>query len=97
MGHYDQGEVKKRCLETWKVSFFYSVLVIQTLMLAKALLLEFKKLSSKGKCFDINKILPTNFLRNCMEIILEKLYVDNGGKRLHPTTIFPRIPSSQVG
>ena len=22
MGHYDQGEVKKRCLETWKVSFF---------------------------------------------------------------------------
>ena len=47
-------------------------------MLAKALLLEFKKLSSKGKCFDINKILPTNFLRDCMEIILEKLYMDNG-------------------
>ena len=76
MGHYDQGEVKKRCLETWKVSFL--ILYSYMLMLAKALLLEFKKLSSKGKCFDINKILPTNFLRNCMEIILEKLYVDNG-------------------
>ena len=58
--------------------FFLSCIVIQTLMLAKVLLLEFKKLSSKGKCFDINKILPTNFLRDCMEIILEKLYVDNG-------------------
>ena len=23
MGHYDQGEVKKRCLETWKVRFFF--------------------------------------------------------------------------
>ena len=58
--------------------FFLSCIVIRTLMLAKVLLLEFKKLSSKGKCFDINKILPTNFLRDCMEIILEKLYVDNG-------------------
>ena len=58
--------------------FFLFCIVIQTLMLAKVLLLEFKKLSSKGKCFDINKILPTNFLRNCMEIIFEKLYVDNG-------------------
>ena len=77
MGHYDQGEVKKRCLETWKVSFL--ILYSYMLMLAKALLLEFKKLSSKGKCFDINKILPTNFLRNCMEIILENMYVDTWG------------------
>ena len=58
--------------------FFFILYSYTNANVSKSTVIRISKLSSKGKCFDINKILPTNFLRNFMEIILEKLYVDNG-------------------
>ena len=44
--------------------------------LSRDRLWELMKWSRKGKCLDLLSIFPTNSLRKCMEISLEKLYVD---------------------
>ena len=40
--------------------------------------MRINKLIRKIKIFDLFQILPTNFLRKCMEISLENWYVDIG-------------------